>query len=107
VFFVAGYSPQMLGGMNFMANQELREFTQGLYSAREIVVQRLTHQAAELDASGVIGVRIAHGMRQMSIGGGAYSRSGLMVTFHAIGTAIREDAATVPNAPETTIDLTT
>ncbi len=106
VFFVMGYSPQMLGGMNFMANQELREFTQGLYSAREIVVQRLTRQAAELDASGVIGVRIAHGMRQTSIGGGAYARGGLMVTFHAIGTAIREAGATVPQAPQPTIDLT-
>jgi hypothetical protein len=30
-----------------------------------------------------------------------------MVTFHVIGTAIREDATTAPPAPETTIDLTT
>jgi uncharacterized protein YbjQ (UPF0145 family) len=107
VFFVTGYSSQMLGGMNFMANQELREFTQGLYSAREIVVQRLTRQATELGASGVIGVRLAHGMRQTSIGGGTYARSGLMVTFHAIGTAIHEDGATVPQAPQPIIDLTT
>lgn len=107
VFFVAGYSPQMVGGVNFMANQELREFTQGLYEAREIAVGRVTEQANRLDASGVIGVRITHGIRQMSVGGGAYSRGGLMVTFHVIGTAIREDAASVPAAPETIIDLTT
>jgi len=107
VFFVgASYSTQRLGGMNFTQNQELREFTQGVYSAREIAVGRVTEQAARLDASGVIGVRIAHGIRQVSLGGGAYSRSGLMVTFHVIGTAIREDRATIPNAPETTIDLT-
>jgi uncharacterized protein YbjQ (UPF0145 family) len=107
VFFVgASYSTQALGGMNFTQNQELPEFTQGIYGAREIAVGRVTEQAARLDASGVIGVRIAHGIRQVSLGGGAYARSGLMVTFHVIGTAIREDRATTPNAPETTIDLT-
>jgi uncharacterized protein YbjQ (UPF0145 family) len=93
--------------MNFIQNQELPEFTQGIYGAREIAVGRVTEQAARLDASGVIGVRIAHGIRQVSLGGGAYARNGLMVTFHVIGTAIREDRATIPNAPETTIDLTT
>jgi hypothetical protein len=30
-----------------------------------------------------------------------------MVTFHAIGTAIREDSATIPYPPETIVDLTT
>jgi uncharacterized protein YbjQ (UPF0145 family) len=114
VFFVgASYSTQTLGGMtqalagvNVTQNQELRQFTQGVYSAREIAVGRVTEQAARLDASGVIGVRIAHGIRQVSLGGGAYARDGLMVTFHVIGTAIREDRATIPYAPETTIDLT-
>ncbi len=108
VFFVgASYSTQRLSGMNFTQNQELREFTQGIYSAREIAVGRVTEQAARLGASGVIGVRIAHGIRQVSLGGGTYSRNGLMVTFHVIGTAIREDRATIPNAPETIVDLTT
>ncbi len=111
VFFVgASYSTQMMsgiGGMGFTQNQELREFTQGVYSAREIVMGRLTEQAAKLDASGVIGMRIVHGITRTSIGAGTYSRGGLMVTFHAIGTAVREDRATIPHAPETIIDLTT
>jgi uncharacterized protein YbjQ (UPF0145 family) len=113
VFFVAAsYETQSMGGfsgrMLYSENQELREFTQGVYGAREIAVGRVTEQAARLDASGVIGVRITHGIRQVSLGGsGAYARNGLMVTFHVIGTAIREDRATIPNAPETTIDLTT
>ena len=111
VFFVgASYSTQMMsgvGGLGFTQNQELREFTQGVYSARETVVARLTEQAARLDASGVIGVRIAHGIQRMTVGAGTYSRGGLMVTFHAIGTAIREDRATIPRAPETVVDLTT
>jgi uncharacterized protein YbjQ (UPF0145 family) len=111
VFFVgASYSTQMMsgvGGLGFTQNQELSEFTQGVYSAREIVVARLTEQAAELGASGVIGVRIVHGIQRTTVGAGTYSRGGLMVTFHAIGTAIREDRATIPHAPETIIDLTT
>ncbi len=111
VFFVgASYSTQMMsgvGGIGFSQNQELPEFTQGVYSARESVVARLTHQAAKLDASGVIGVRIAHGIQRTTVGAGTYSRGGLMVTFHAIGTAIREDRATIPYAPETIVDLTT
>lgn len=111
VFFVgASYETQSMGGfsgrMLYSENQELPEFTQGIYGAREIAVGRVAEQAAKLDASGVIGVRIAHGIRQVSLGGGAYARSGLMVTFHVIGTAIREDRATIPHAPETTIDLT-
>jgi uncharacterized protein YbjQ (UPF0145 family) len=111
VFFVgASYSTQMMsgvGGLGFTQNQELPEFTQGVYSARESVVARLTQQAARLDASGVIGVRIAHGIQRTTVGGGTYSRGGLMVTFHAIGTAIREERATIPHAPETIVDLTT
>jgi uncharacterized protein YbjQ (UPF0145 family) len=111
VFFVgASYSTQMMsgiGGLGFTQNQELPEFTQGVYNARESVVARLTQQAARLDASGVIGVRIAHGIQRTTVGAGTYSRGGLMVTFHAIGTAIREDRATIPYAPETIVDLTT
>src|ERR1700722_8900784 len=50
VFFVgASYSTQMMsgvGGMGLTQDQELPEFTQGVYSARESVVSRLTHKAA-------------------------------------------------------------
>jgi uncharacterized protein YbjQ (UPF0145 family) len=112
VFFVASsYTTQMMGGLGgglgFMQNQELTEFTQGIYGARETVVERMTAQAATLRASGVIGVRIAHSIGRVSIGGGRYERGGLMVTFHAIGTAIREREAAPLNAPQTTIDLLT
>jgi uncharacterized protein YbjQ (UPF0145 family) len=108
VFFVAAfYSQQMLGGTGFMENQELREFTQGVYSAREIAMGRMTAQAAEMGASGVIGTRIEHGIGPVSLGGGRYQRGGLMVTFHAIGTAIRETPKTSAYAPKPIVDLTT
>jgi uncharacterized protein YbjQ (UPF0145 family) len=109
VFFVgASYTTQMLGtSMGFTRNQELPEFTQGIYGAREAVVARMTAQAARLRASGVIGVRIDHGIQPISLGGGRYERGGLMVNFHAIGTAIREPAGVVPPAPKMIVDLTT
>jgi uncharacterized protein YbjQ (UPF0145 family) len=110
VFFVAAtYMTQSIGfgALGFTQNQELGEFTQGVYEARETVMSRLTAQAAELSASGVVGMRIDHGVQRISIGGGRYERGGLMVTFHAIGTAIREREATPLYPPETTVDLTT
>lgn len=110
VFFVASsYETQMIDGpgrLMFNVNQELGEYTQGVYEAREIVMSRLTAQAAQLDASGVVGMRIQHGVQRISLGGGRYQRGGLMVTFHAIGTAIRESESTTLYPPETTVDLT-
>ena len=111
VFFVAAsQETQMMGGligrMGFPENQELREYTQGVYEAREKVVQRMSAQAAQLNASGVVGVRINHSISRVSMGSGTYQRGGLMVNFHAIGTAIRQAEGASLYAPETTIDLT-
>ena len=77
-------------------------------------MQRMTAQAAQLGASGMIGVRINHGIQRFEggggglSGGGTYQRGpGLLVTFHAIGTAIRQTEAAPLYAPQTTIDLLT
>jgi uncharacterized protein YbjQ (UPF0145 family) len=112
-FFVrASYNTQMMGGLGsaigFNQNQELPEFTEGFYGARELVMQRMSAQAAQLGATGMIGVRINHGIQRFDAGGGGrYQQSGLMVTFHAVGTAIRELEAAPLYAPQTTIDLLT
>jgi uncharacterized protein YbjQ (UPF0145 family) len=111
-FFVrASYSTQMMSGLGSLGyqNQELPEFTQGFYSAREFVMQRMTAQAAQMGASGMIGVRVNHGIQRFEDGGdGRYQRGpGLLVTFHAIGTAIRQTEAATLYAPQTTIDLLT
>jgi len=111
-FFVrASYNTQMLGGlggtMGFTQNQELPEYTQGFYEARELVMERMTAQAAQLGATGVVGVRINHGIQRFEAGSGRYAQGGLMVTFHAVGTAIREREAAPLYAPQTTIDLLT
>jgi uncharacterized protein YbjQ (UPF0145 family) len=111
-FFVrASYNTQMLGGigggLGFTQNQELPEYTQGFYEARELVMERMTAQAAQLGATGVVGVRINHGIKRFEAGSGRYAQGGLMVTFHAVGTAIRERETAVLHAPQTTIDLLT
>ncbi|HVR05667.1 MAG TPA: heavy metal-binding domain-containing protein [Solirubrobacteraceae bacterium] len=106
----ASFNTQMMGGLGAMTytNQELPEFTEGVYSAREAVMGRMTAQAAQLGATGVIGARINHSAQRYELNSaGRGSASGLMVTFHAIGTAIRETEAATLYAPEMTMDLTT
>jgi uncharacterized protein YbjQ (UPF0145 family) len=83
---------------------ELREFTQAIYAAREQVMERMGAQAQSLGASGIVGVRISHSMNRQA--GGQAGGAGLMVTFHAIGTAVQDATATTPRAPKPTIDLT-
>lgn len=112
VFFVlATGETQAMGGLSgrllYPMNQELAGYTQGIYEARETVVARMTGQAERLGASGVIGTRIAHGFATREVSSGGFKRTGLVVTFHAIGTAITENEDTVPFPPETAIDLTT
>lgn len=92
-------------------NFELREFTQAIYTARETVMQRITGQAASLGASGVVGMKIGHTVRPHTLSGGGISGgrqlSGMMVTFTAVGTAIRQSAASTVKAPKPAIDLWT
>ncbi|HME02366.1 MAG TPA: heavy metal-binding domain-containing protein [Solirubrobacteraceae bacterium] len=101
--FSGGFGMQsgmMASGQNF----ELREFTQGFYAAREQVMGRMGEQAERLGASGIVGVRLAHSVGQMGAGGG---QTGLLATFHAIGTAVHDRPDVEPPAPKPTIDVST
>ncbi len=98
----------LMGAQSY--NFELSEFTQALYSAREQVMQSMGAQAQRMGADGIVGVRINHSMRRQDVGSGGMgggTRGGLVVEFHAIGTAITETADAKPWPPETAIDLTT
>ncbi len=120
VFFASyNFGPGMVGGgmsrgggmlMGGMQNFELSEFTRAFYNARETVMAELNAQASAIGASGIVGVRIGHrAVRHELQGGmGSSSRSGLMVTFNAIGTAIQQQTgeAVTLYPPEMTIDLT-
>jgi uncharacterized protein YbjQ (UPF0145 family) len=70
-------------------NQELTDFTQGVYTARELALSKITQQAAALGAEGVVGVDIDHHVRIHTVGSDSNEREDLIITFHVIGTAIR------------------
>ena len=72
-------------------------------------MQRISGQAAALGASGVVGVNVGHTVRPQTLGGGVgmSEMRGLMVTFTAVGTAIREDVDTTVEAPKPVVDLYT
>jgi uncharacterized protein YbjQ (UPF0145 family) len=106
--FFAAYETNWLMEPNRLSpvqNYEMREFTEGVYGAREQVMERLNLQAQPLRASGIVGVRIAHTVRRQEVGSANRSRGGVVITFDAIGTAVRETSTTHQQPPKTTVDL--
>src|SRR3954452_14959304 len=70
-------------------NVELPNFTQALYDARELAMERMQTEAEELQAEGIVGVQLNEG----SHGWGSH-----VIEFFAVGTAI------VPYEEERTIE---
>jgi uncharacterized protein YbjQ (UPF0145 family) len=87
------------GWQRFQPNQELADFTQGVYAAREMALARATSQAQSLGAGGLIGVQIEHdiAIREVDNGG---KREDLIVTFHILGTAIAPSGEHLPLDPQ-------
>jgi uncharacterized protein YbjQ (UPF0145 family) len=79
------------GGGGSWANQELVDFSQGVYEAREKAMGFVNAQVRELGGDGVIGVEISEHSRTHEVKRGMYESKDLEVTFHVIGTVIRED----------------
>jgi uncharacterized protein YbjQ (UPF0145 family) len=82
-------------------NQELVDFTQGVYEARERAMGFVAAQVHELGGSGVIGVEVSEQGRTHNVQRGMGESTDLEITFHVIGTVIREDPAlaSVPAQP--------
>jgi uncharacterized protein YbjQ (UPF0145 family) len=78
------------GGSSW-TNQELRDFTQGVYDAREKAVGTVVYQAQKLGADGIVGVQIDEHAQTHSVQRNMVDCQDLQVTFHVMGTAIRED----------------
>lgn len=88
-------------------NFEYREVTECFYNARERVAAELGRQARELGASGIVGVRIRHTTAPQSLNmGPGMERPGVIASFSAVGTAVRESGETAPQAPKLTMDMT-
>lgn len=133
VFFVSPSSQtQWTRYATTARNQELTDFTQGFYAARETALRYISSQADSNKATGIVGVRIDQSARHESYkvagygnqqpgyfdgrqqAGGAFGgqrqasdqeRSGLAITLHAVGTAIRQVADIPQYPPETVISL--
>lgn len=90
-YVVPGWSTQQASGYwSSWANQELRDFTRGVYDARETALARMTSEARTIGAAGVVGVSIEHSAEEREIEAGGSRRTDLVVTFHVLGTAIGE-----------------
>jgi uncharacterized protein YbjQ (UPF0145 family) len=79
-------------------NVELSNFTQALYDARELAMERMQTEAAAIGAEGIVGVQL----QETSHGWGSHT-----IEFFAIGTAIvpREGEQEAIQPPTTVLDL--
>jgi uncharacterized protein YbjQ (UPF0145 family) len=87
------------GWQRLQGNQELPEFTQGLYAARESALGRATRDARELRADGLVGVDVRQQVEHREIERNDRKRTDLVITFHVLGTAIVEAGEHRPLAP--------
>ena len=98
----------LFGGGASWYNQELGDFTQGVYDAREKAMGYVSAQATALNADGIIGVRITEHASTRRVNRGGMECDDLIASFHVIGTAIREEpelAALASQQPQTILSL--
>jgi len=72
------------------SNQELPDFTQALYAARETAFTNLSAEAQMLGAHGVVGVSLQQTVGHREVDAGGSKRIDLIVTIHVLGTAVVE-----------------
>jgi uncharacterized protein YbjQ (UPF0145 family) len=96
-YIVSGWQQSRIqqGMFSSWANQELRDFTQGVYDVREATLGRVSSEARRQGAAGMVGVSIVHAVEEREVDAGGTHRRDLIVTMHVLGTSIaeREDAA--------------
>lgn len=76
------------GWQRFQPNQELPEYTQGIYTARETALARCTDQALRHGAHGMVGMTIDQHVAVREVEQNNRTREDLIVTMHVLGTAI-------------------
>jgi uncharacterized protein YbjQ (UPF0145 family) len=88
-------------------NQELPDYTEGLYAARERAMHHVTSQARALQAGGVVGVTLARSQSRRDRDVNNTTYTDLIIELHVIGTAIVEVAHDAPPArPALVLPLT-
>jgi uncharacterized protein YbjQ (UPF0145 family) len=88
-----------------MQNQELPDFTRGLYETRALAMAHVTREAHELHAHGVVGVAIERKQheREREINNTTYTD--LIIEMHVLGTAIVEVEGGPQAPPQTFTSL--
>ncbi|HUJ56141.1 MAG TPA: heavy metal-binding domain-containing protein [Gaiellaceae bacterium] len=101
-YIAAGWRQQQaqfgLGGTRYQ-NQEFADFTRGVYDARSQAMLRVSRQAHEFGAHGLLGVQIDHVQREHEVDLGGAKRRDLIFTFHVLGTAVTELARSGKEPP--------
>jgi uncharacterized protein YbjQ (UPF0145 family) len=81
-------------------NQELPDFTQGLYDARALAMAHVTRDAHALHAHGVVGVDIDRSQREYEREINNTTYTDLIISMHVLGTAIVEVEGGPPPPPK-------
>ena len=101
----SGQQWRSTGLFSSMQNQEMPDFTRGIYDARALAMTRLSQQAHALHAHGVVGVSIERSHREIEQDRGGGTRyTDLIIELHVLGTAIVEVERS-DDAPPTYLDL--
>jgi uncharacterized protein YbjQ (UPF0145 family) len=106
-YVATGGAQQMraTGLFSSMQNQEMPDFTRGIYDARALAMTRLSRQAHALHAHGVVGVTIERSHREIERDRGGGTRyTDLVIEMHVLGTAIVE-VQRAGEPPPTYMDL--
>jgi uncharacterized protein YbjQ (UPF0145 family) len=94
------------GMMTSRINQELPDFTQGVYEVRSRVMEQVTRQAAALGADGVVGVAFDRRGSQRDHEANGARTVDVIIEMHVIGTAIVETEGEHPSpAPAVVLPL--
>jgi uncharacterized protein YbjQ (UPF0145 family) len=88
------------GWQRFQPNQELPEYTQGVYTARETAITRCTAQALEQGAQGMVGMSVEQDIDVREVEQNNRTREDLIVTMHVLGTAIYDYGEHRPLNPD-------
>jgi uncharacterized protein YbjQ (UPF0145 family) len=89
IYVVTGWQ-QRLESRRFAGNQELADYTQGIQHARKVALGRVGSEARELEAAGLVGLKLEVIPREHEHEGSRSRQKDMIVTVHALGTAIVE-----------------
>jgi uncharacterized protein YbjQ (UPF0145 family) len=76
-------------GSGRLRNQEMPDYTRGIYDARALAMERVSRQAHALNAHGVVGVAIERSQHELERSGNS-GYTDLIIEMHVLGTAVIE-----------------